>query len=151
MRIAAADAGNPLAIISWLVALTIAGLGSCALLGCAADYRHVKSTSSARASIPLPPEALLTAQPEPGCALKRAATEERTDKSPRSNPAPTGPEAAPQPSGTPLLGQLVKLEYERNCFQRAEWRVRNRLQRLQAAVVKTIRAAKGISQNTSGP
>lgn len=151
MRIAAADAGIPLAIFSWLVALFIAGLGGCALLGCAHDYRHVKSTPSARSSIPLPSEALLSPQPEPGCSLKRTATDEHPDKSPGSRPSPTGPEPAPQPSRPPLLGQLVKLEYERNCFQRAEWRARNRLRQLQAAVAKTIKAAKGISQSASGP
>jgi hypothetical protein len=151
VRIAAADAGIPVAIFSWLVASSIAGLGGCALSGGAADYRHVKSTSIARSSIPLPSEALLTPQPEPGCALKRAATEERPDKPPGFSSSPTGPGAAPQPSRTPLLGQLVKLEYERNCFQKAEWRVRNRLRQLQAAVAKTMKAAKGISQNTSGP
>jgi hypothetical protein len=151
VRIAATDAGIPLAIFSWLVALSVAGLGGCALFGCAADYRHVKSTSSARSSIPLPSAALLTPPAEPGCALKRAATEESPEKSPGSSPSPTGPGAAPQPSRTPLLGQLVKLEYERNCFQRAEWRVRNKLRQLQAAVAKTMKAAKGVSQNTSGP
>jgi hypothetical protein len=151
VRIAAADAGIPLAIFSWLVALSIAGLGGCALLGCAADHRHVKSTSIARSSIPLPSEALLTPQPEPGCALKRAATEERPDKSPGASSSPTGPGTAQQSSRTPLLGQLVKLEYERNCFQRAEWRARNKLRQLQAAVAKTMKAAKGVGQNTGGP
>jgi hypothetical protein len=126
VRIAAANAG----IFSWLVPLSVAGLSGCALLGCATDHQHVKR-------IPLPSQALLTPQPDPGCALKSVAT--------------TAPGAAPQPS-THLLGQVIKLEYERNCFERAEWRVRSRLLRLQAAVAKTISAVKRVGHDaSSGP
>jgi hypothetical protein len=156
VRIAAANAGILHATCSWLVALSVVGLSGCALLGCATDHQQVKSISSPRPSIPLPSQALLTPQPDPECALKDVAIEERSDKPPDVNPSDSGhsataPGAAPQPS-THLLGQLIKLEYERNCFQRAEWRARSRLLRLQTAVAKTIKAAKRVSQNTgSGP
>jgi hypothetical protein len=149
VRIAAANAGILHATCSWLVALSVVGLSGCALLGCAI-------ISSPRPSIPLPSQALLTPQPDPGCALKGVAIEERSDKPPdvnlpESGHSATAPGAAPQPS-THLLAQLIKLEYERNCFQRAEWRARSRLLRLQTAVAKTIKAAKRVSQNAgSGP
>ena len=153
MRIAAANAGILHATCSWLVAMSVVGLSGCALLGCAADHRQVKSISSPGPSIPLPSQALLAPQPDPGCALQGVAMEERSDKPPELNPPDSGhsataPGASPQPS-TRLLGQLIKLEYERNCFQKAEWRVRSRLLRLQTAVAKTIKAAKRVGQNTS--
>jgi hypothetical protein len=140
VRIAAANAG----IFSWLVPLSVAGLSGCALLGCATDHQHVKR-------IPLPLQALLTPQPDPGCALKSVAMVERSETSPDSGRSTTAPGAAPQPS-THLLGQVIKLEYERNCFERAEWRVRSRLLRLQAAVAKTISAVKRVGHDaSSGP
>jgi hypothetical protein len=153
VRIAAANAGILHATFSWLVPLSAVGM-SCVLLRCATDHRQVKSVSSARTSIPLPSQALLTPQPDPDCALKSVAMEERSDKPPDSNRPDSGrsaaaPGAAPQPS-THLLGQLIKLEYERTCFQRAEWRARSRLLRLQTAVAKTMRAAKRLGQS-SGP
>lgn len=40
------------------------------------------------------------------------------------------------------LSQRIKLEYERNCFQQAEMRLREQLLQLQAAIGKTIRSVK---------
>ena len=149
MRIAAADAGVPLAIFSWLVALSIAGLGGCALGLChrlPTRQEHAKREIVNSASIR---GVALTAT---GAGLCTAATDEHPHAYPGSSPSPTGPGPTPQPSRTPLLGQLVKLEYERNCFQRAESRGRSTLLRLQTAVAKTIKAAKRVGQNTSsGP
>ena len=61
-------------------------------------------------------------------------------------PSVPGP-AASQPNRTlaqassdASLAERIRLEYERNCFQRAEVRVREKLLQLQVAVRKTVRA-----------
>jgi hypothetical protein len=43
--------------------------------------------------------------------------------------------------------QVIKLEYERECYRKAEIRVRDRLKRLQAAAAETIKAVNRIELN----
>jgi hypothetical protein len=45
------------------------------------------------------------------------------------------------------LSQRIKLEYERDCFRRAEIRIRERLLQLQRAVAVTARAVKRAEQD----
>jgi hypothetical protein len=132
----------------WLLALLVAGLSGSALIGCAAEDQQVRNISDPTTLLPLPTQALLTPQPDPGCALEHAAIDERSLKSLGADGSPPVPASQHQ---TPLLGQLIKLEYERNCFQRAESQARERLLRLQVAVAKTIKAARRVTQNTNGP
>src|SRR5262249_15338515 len=61
---------------------------------------------------------------------------------------------ASQPIGTLVqtepdasLAARIRLEYERDCFRRAEARMRERLERLQCAVRRTVRAARRIEQS----
>jgi hypothetical protein len=110
-------------------------VSSCALLGCAAQSgQHDRLTTTNR--IPLP-VALLTPPPEPGCELKPS----RTASQPNRTLVQPGPGSS--------LAEGIRLEYERNCFQRAEVRVRDRLLRLQKAVRKTIRAIRSTERSGS--
>jgi hypothetical protein len=47
------------------------------------------------------------------------------------------------------LGLRIRLEYERDCFRRAEMKARDRLHRLQAAVGRTIKAVKRVERDGS--
>jgi hypothetical protein len=142
-----------------------AGLSGCVLLGCAAEYGQQGSNAPATPPIPLPNQALLTPPPDPGCALKTShlnGHQGRAERAPTKvanlatgerplasdAPPPTSGTASP-PSGAIVqtdpnasLAERIKLEYERDCFQRAETRVRERLVRLQSAVRKTAKAVK---------
>jgi len=93
----------------------------------------INTARESRTRIPLPDQALLTTQPEPDCEAK-----------------PTAPDAAKseQPSDPNAdLALRIKLEYERECYRRAEMRVRERLQRLQSSTANTIKAVKRLEQN----
>lgn len=151
-------------------ALLLAGLSSCTLLGCATETSQGgNGTVKSGPSIPLPPQALLEPQPTPNCALKTAdnkAGESREVANARAAPRfanlaigesardAAGSALMPAPSSAPPrptltqsqpdagLGQRIKLEYERNCYQGAEVRVRDRLLQLQTAVRKIVRAVR---------
>ena len=75
-----------------------------------------KSVARSEAPIPLPAATLLSPQPEPNCEVET-----------------TGSNA----------NERQKLDYERQCYRHAELIVRGRLQLLQTAVDKTIRANNG--------
>ena len=166
-RIAATKVSN--APFSWsrrhLRLLFVVALSGSALLGCAAHSGHHGSSTSGN-RIPIPSLALLTQHPEPGCELK--ASELNGHKG-RAERAPVrvanllgdsyksaesahlqfpGPALQPnrslaQANPAASLAERIRLEYERNCFQRAEVRVREKLMHLQIAVRKTVRAIEG--------
>jgi hypothetical protein len=101
------------------------------LAGCAAHSsatRLATSSASARSAsgpaIPLPERALLKRQPEPKCDYK-----------------PAEPSAAPDESNAE---DRRKLDYERQCYRHAEAITRDRLQRLQNSVARTVKAVKRI-------
>ena len=54
----------------------------------------------------------------------------------------SGQRSSRRPTRTSALSQRIKLEYERDCFRRAEMRIRERLLKLQRAVAVTARAVK---------
>lgn len=128
-----------------------AGLMLCLAAGCATEQADAPP---AKPKIPMPKQALLAPPSEPACALKSSETpapgrnaerdavrvarvETRTaSDAPIVPPAPRL--AQRDPNGS--LSARVKLEYERNCYQRAEVGVRERLVALQAAVRRMIRA-----------
>jgi hypothetical protein len=169
VHIATASASILLAMFSWgrrhfRLAFT-AGLTGCLLLGCAADYGQGDDRPSKRA-FPLPNQTLLAWQPEPGCLLKTSnftGRKDRTELPTRVADLANGvrsdvPTAGPSGTTTPerklvqtnsdaSLAERIKLEYERDCLQRAETRVREKLSRLQSAVRKTIRAIRYSKQN----
>jgi hypothetical protein len=88
---------------------------------------------SARTSIPLPDQELLTPPPEFDCAFKTTSVDDASDQ---SQPSPTRAQADPN---LDVLARM-KLDYERQCFRHAEIILRDRLRQLQAAVGETIEA-----------
>jgi hypothetical protein len=144
-------------------------MGGSLLLGCAAEQsQHDSSSQSVKSAIPMPERALLQPQGEPGCEAKtsrlqggeraaqgrepeptKVANLTRDEPSVRSDGQPPALPSAPQsnhrvgqadPNAT--LGLRIRLEYERDCFRRAEVKVRDRLHRLQTAVGKTMKAVR---------
>lgn len=135
-----------------------AGLCAGVLLGCAGEQGpQPYDTARTAMRIPLPAPALLKPQPAPGCSSRTSqlqpgaepkrvrvanlAAGERSD----SDASPSKQIVA-QVDSSASLAQRIKLEYERDCYQRAEVRVRERLRRLQAAVGTTIKAVKRAEQ-----
>jgi hypothetical protein len=158
------------------LAACLASMGGSLLLGCAAEHgQHDSSSRSVKSAIPMPERALLQPQREPGCEAKtsrlqggegaaqgrkpeptRVANLTREEQSVRSDGQPPALPPAPQsnrrvgqaePNAT--LGLRIRLEYERDCFRRAEGKVRDRLQRLQAAVGKTMKAVRRMERDGS--
>ena len=154
--------------------LLAAGFSGCLLLSCTAVYpQKVSSPLRSTPHIPLPKQALLEPPKEPDCTVKtsggksedsRAEASEpvstvvanlaphgRSDASKGAGSSPPASETAPQPRRVLVeadpkasLSLRIKLEYERDCFQRAEMRVRESLLQLQKAIAKTIRAVKRV-------
>lgn len=145
------------------LAATLSGL---ALFGCAGEYsQQVYRAPAPKKSVALPDRALLERQAEPDCTLRTSqvhgrphgigqtstriaslATERQSDGSvllesvaPSAGDVSQGNRAVAQ--ADPNLVQRIKLEYERDCYRRAEMRVRQRLRRLQEAVEASARAA----------
>jgi hypothetical protein len=85
---------------------------------CAAESAGSSAGPRARASIPLPAQALLASPPEFAC--------EKT--------TPTGAQTDPD------AALRAKLDYERQCYRHAEMILRDRLLGLQASVGETIKA-----------
>jgi hypothetical protein len=132
------------------MSVSLVSLGAFLLLGCAAEYsQQDSSTRSAKVVIPLPERALLQPQGEPGCELK--ASQEVGGEGAEQRQPPVPPSGSNRRQGqvdsNAALGLRIKLEYERDCFQRAEMQARDRLHRLQAAVGKTIKTVKRIERN----
>ena len=130
--------------------LSVSLISAFLLLGCAAEYGQ-QNSSPRRADlvIPLPERALLQPQGEPGCELKvpqEEAGEGAEQRHPPAPPSETSRKLGQVDSNAPL-GQRIRLEFERDCYRRAEMRARDRLHRLQAAVGKTIKTVKRIERN----
>ena len=118
-------------IVAWRSAPVLAGVVCVvALAGCAPNAAQRGSSITANPSpstrsvstklIPLPGRALLQAQPEPDCQFKIIGQEDTSlDTS----------DAA-----------LLKLDYERQCYRKAETIARARLRLLQVSVGETIKA-----------
>jgi hypothetical protein len=121
------------------------------------------------ARIPLPKQALLRPEPEPGCTAEASGPEThggdlRPSALRHASAAmlAAGVSNGPQLPATAISGQSdsevaqadpnlalsqrIKLEYERDCFRRAEIRIRERLLKLQQAVAVTARAVKRAEQ-----
>jgi hypothetical protein len=148
--------------------VVVAGLSGCALFGCAREYNIFGVPAFKQVKVPLPQQALLKPQPKPICTLENSSAlphgqdhvqppREQTrvaslvidgnvDRSISSRSA-----AVSNPVGIPVqsglsLSQRVKLEYERDCFSRAEAQVRQRLLRLQVATGAMVKAIKRAQQ-----
>jgi hypothetical protein len=148
----------------------VAGLSGCILFGCAADYGEQGSSRPKNQTSPLPRTALLTPPSDPGCALKSSdlsggtdqpkrmrarvanlAGTERSDAAIVSGGPPSESGIASQPivqtDPNASLATRIRLEYERDCFQRAEARMRERLLQLQAEVRRTVAASRRREQD----
>ena len=177
MRFAAVRIATLIATLCWSrgplrMSVSLVGLSAFLLLGCAAEYsQHDSSPRRAKLAILLPERALLQPQGEPGCELKASQEEGGDGAEQRGKPLATRvanladhepsvraggqPPVPPSESNRKLgqvdpngaLGLRIRLEYERDCFRRAEMQARDRLHRLQAAVGKTIKSVKRIERN----
>jgi hypothetical protein len=105
---------SPQVHLAAAVALSAITIGGCASTG-------EKSRNSARQveTIPLPDPALLRRQPKIDCAFRGPVSDPITAEETRQ-----------------------KLDYEQQCYQAAERIMRARLEALQDAVQKTIKAAR---------
>ena len=118
-----------------------------ALAACAPEYGPYEMVSDgpmttvaprklpARVAIPLPNQTLLQPLNEPDCGA------EQPDAQRVASAAP----AQPDPNAD--LALRIKLDYERECYRKAEERVRQRLQKLQAATSETVKAVKQNEQS----
>jgi len=151
-------------------AILVAGLAVCALSSCS---KYDMATYSGPARIPLPKRTLLEPPREPNCtteasrpggygsnlsgpeqhrtmvaSLAAAGTIDTLDAPATTTPIQSGSTLA-QTDPNLGLSQRIRLEYERDCFRRAEIRARERLLQLQRAVSRTAKAVKRTEQ--SGP
>jgi hypothetical protein len=112
------------------------------LPGCATDPAPAAAptASIARPSIPLPPAALLAPASPPNCGVKTSHIGGRDTRVASSDPQQRLTVAQNEDSAA--LSQRVKLEHERDCYQSAEMRVRERLGHLQTSVRRTITAVR---------
>ena len=94
--------------------LAVIDVCALALAGCASTHTQQLSTAEVR----LPEPALLRPPTAPNC------------------------EAKAQPGPSDAAGEGARLDYERQCYRHAELIVRDRLQRLQAAVGETITSVR---------
>ena len=142
------------------LAIGIAGFAGPMLASCS-KFELVEA-SSGLTHIPLPKRALLEPQPEPGCTTEALGAGDelhqsqlrRTmlaslaaaslDRSGQSGATTTVQSDSTLAQTDPNLGLSlrIKLEYERDCFRRAEMRARERLLQLQKAVGATAKAVK---------
>jgi len=156
--------------------LFAAGACGCVIAGCATETGQQDSVAlNPKPMIPLPQQTLLTQQPEPNCVVKMSQlprgevrAQEFAKSSTRVANLAVGrasdgaiaaqaqpPTSAVEPQQRPSvaqsdpnagLGLRIKLEHERDCYQSAEVRARERLRLLQAAVKKTIIVVKRIER-----
>ena len=142
----------------------VAGLAVCALSSCS---KYDMGAYSGSSRIPLPKRTLLEPPSEPNCTTEASrpggyGSLPEHHRTMVASLAATGitdtPDApatvAPLQSGSTLaqadpnlgLSQRIRLEYERDCFRRAEMRTRERLLQLQRAVSRTAKAVKRTEQ-----
>jgi hypothetical protein len=150
-------------------AISVAALAASLLASCS-KYEVVGMYPEPE-RIPLPKQALLQPEPEPGCtaeasgpetlggdlrpsALRHAraamlAAAGSTDAARMPTTTVSGQSDGAVAQADPNLGlaQRIKLEYERDCFRRAELRTRERLLKLQRAVAVTAKAVKRAEQD----
>jgi hypothetical protein len=134
------------------MSICLVSLGAFLLLGCAAEYSQQGSRpQSAKSIIPLPERALMQPQGEPGCESEapREKSSEGGAEQRQSQREWEPNHKQGQGDTNAALGLRIRLEYERDCFRRAELQTRDRLHRLQAAVGKTIKTVKRIERNGS--
>jgi len=121
--------------------LLVVGFGALALVGCAEvfDAFAQSSTASAGSSrkepgarVPLPDRELLAAQPEPDCEVKSTTSD--------------GEKSGVQTDPNADLALRIRLEYERECYRKAEMRARARLEQLQASTAETIKVLTRLEQ-----
>ena len=146
----------------------VAGLSGFALFGCAREYngRIFGAPGFKQVRVPLPQQALLEPQPKPMCTLETSSAlphgQVQLPRGEQTRVASLGMDgsvdrsisksaAASNPVGIPVqtglsLSQRVKLEYERDCFSRAEAQVRHRLLKLQVATGAMVKAIKRAEQ-----
>jgi hypothetical protein len=143
--------------LGWLMAICAAG---CALTSCS-KYETFDARYTGPQPIPLPKRALLERAPEPKCAAVPSASDGRAGQLPELQRrwadlgaagasdlqdswtlAASQSEVLAQAGSNAELSQRIKLEYERDCFRRAEARTREKLLELQKAVGATVRAVK---------
>jgi hypothetical protein len=139
-----------------------------ALAGCAPAYSHHSELVSdspvagakrqaSKKPVPLPSQALLAPQRTPDCEGE-AAIADKPESGPArvakregaEQPATSDASAAvapPQVESNADLALRIKLEYERECYRRAEIRVREQLRKLQASASETIKAVKQQEQD----
>ena len=157
--------------------LFAAGACGCVIAGCATQVSQQDDVApNPKPTIPLPQRTLLTQQPEPNCVVRTSQlprgeglAQEHANVSTRvaSLAVRRGSDGAIAAQGQPPssvvepqqrpsvvqsdpnagLGQRIKLEHERDCYQSAEMRARERLRLLQAAVRKTIVVVKRIERS----
>jgi hypothetical protein len=154
-----------------LAAVCVAGLAVCALSSCS---KYDMAAYSGPSRIPLPKRALLEPPPEPNCtteasrpggygsnlpgperhreqhrtavaSLAAAGITDTLDAPATATPIQSGSTLA-QTDPSLGLSQRIRLEYERDCFRRAEIRARERLLQLQRAVSRTAKAVKRTEQ-----
>ena len=114
-----------------------------------------RSPSRSRPHVPLPSARLLRPQVPPDCgddATADAPTAARDAKRVNSTavveqasaaklqPSPVAEQADPNAE----LALRIKLEYERECYRRAEAHVRERLHRLQGSISETVKSVNSI-------
>jgi hypothetical protein len=147
--------------------VSLTGLSACLLTGCATQHGWQDgSMQVAKSAIPLPERSLLKPQPEPGCTtgMPRTDSDQSSERGRDRAHTKVASLATPEQlsddrSSTPVapsqsmptlsqadpnagLTTRIRLEYERNCFQRAELSARQRLHRLQASVARTVAAVR---------
>jgi hypothetical protein len=146
-------------------AISVAALAVCALSSCS---KYDMAAYSGPARIPLPKRALLEPPPEPNCtteasrpggyggnlpapehhrtmiaSLAAAGHPDTLDAPATATPGSTLAQADPNLG----LSLRIRLEYERDCFRRAEIRTRERMLQLQRAVSRTAKAVKRTEQS----
>jgi hypothetical protein len=149
-------------------AVCVAGLAVCALSSCS---KYEMAAYSGPAHIPLPKRTLLEPPSEPNCtteasrpggyssnlpglehhrtmvaSLAAAANTDTLDAPAIATPIQSSSTLA-QTDPNLGLSQRIRLEYERDCFRRAEIRARERLLQLQRAVSRTAKAVKRTEQS----
>jgi hypothetical protein len=97
-----------------------------------ADSVARKRVAKAKPKAPAADRALLEVPPEPDCGAQKGRTEAASDLTTQSI---IGGDGDPNAD----LALRIKLEYERECYRRAEARMRDRVKQLQAST----KAAKG--------
>jgi len=147
---------------AWVVAV---GLAALALPACVPVYYDAGYIEAAEASkrprtrpkanvpapVPVPKAALLTPQKPPDCGEAMTSDSDVAAADPkRTGTGTTGgqasatdvtPNAGVEPADrNAVMAMRIQLEYERECYRKAEERVRARLQELQGSVTETIKS-----------